>query len=122
MFVSSEDFLCSAVAEWLDQYGVAIIIVEDHDVVLAGAGLDGEAAGLVSVDLAGGCGNVDKAGVDEVCFGAVINGGCSGEIVSWGWFLGFGGLSRPVVFFWFDLGDPWWWQSLLGGTCGRCRL
>ncbi len=81
LFVAAEELLGGAVAERLCQDGVAIVVVEDHDIVVACAGLDGDAAGLVGVNLSGGCWDVDDASVDAVGLGAVVDGGVCGEIV-----------------------------------------
>ena len=51
--VGSQEFFFTARGEGLGEYGVGIVVVDDHDVFVASAGRDGETAGLVAVDLAG---------------------------------------------------------------------
>lgn len=51
--------------------------------------MDWEATGLIGVDLAGGGGDIDNAGVNVVSFGAVGDCWCGGEIVGAG--VGFRG-------------------------------
>jgi hypothetical protein len=97
-FVSSKDLLGCSVAEGFCEDGIAVVVVQYHDVVVACGGLDWEAACLVGVDLSGGCGDVDNAGVDVVGFGAVgyCRGGC--EVVCAGVWWGRGKLGGTVIF------------------------
>ena len=48
--VGTEDFTARAVFEWLREDCVGVIVIEDHDVLVASTGSDWESAGLVGVD------------------------------------------------------------------------
>ena len=55
---------------WFSKNSIAVMIVEDHDVLVAATGLDGKTSRLVRVDLSGGF--VDVHDVGERVVGAII--------------------------------------------------
>ena len=103
-----------AIGDWFSMDGVAVIIVEDKDVVVATGGWNYKTAGLVGADLAS-----DGLAVGVNAMGAVINGlqrGYSGRVpakdISIGWRI------RGVVAWCLGLEGTTveWWLEQLGGA------
>ena len=61
--VRTDEFLFGSVFEWFGQDSGRIIIIDNHDVLIAFAGRDGETACLVGVNLAG---DVDEFREDKM--------------------------------------------------------
>jgi len=61
-----QDGVGVAILEWLCQYGIAVMVIEDHDVIIASAGWGWKFAILVRVDLAQGLNDGGKTGMQLV--------------------------------------------------------
>ena len=121
LLVGAEELGSGVVAECFGIDGVAVKIIDNHDIALAGAGDYWECSSLIRVDetrvwRAVGNGNVDVVG----CF-SVSDGGRRAEVVviggeEWGGrALCCVGLGGP------DRGGQGRWQWILVGGGGRCR-
>jgi len=65
--IGSQDGFSAAIGQGDSQDAVAVIIVDNEDVIVSGKGLDNEFAGEVHVGLTGGFHHLGKA---EMCLGA----------------------------------------------------
>jgi hypothetical protein len=121
-FVSFEEAFGCSIFESLYKDVVAVIIVQDHNIVVASAADGNKLPGLIGVNLTGGikCGDVALVGFGLFAGWKRIGMGFIGWIVTWGIRGdGMGSFGRTLVFtrlvkMAFDHGDRGWWVRFEG--------
>jgi hypothetical protein len=135
-FVCIQNAFGSAIAEWLGEQVIAVVVIDYHEVVVATTGWGYKSAGLVAVDLSGRFHHGSKE-----CMGPSIDAGGVGIVGDIVVRINDGGrsLGGPLVFsslvlVAFDCGAGLWWvfsqgrkskageigQTIVGEGCFKC--